>query len=66
MTNMKDSKSTNTKEKLVTVSVTNVPKNLLDVLRADAKTNHRSLSGHVRALILGAIESKKQTHTQWT
>lgn len=45
---------------MVTVSVTNVPKNLLETLRADAKNNHRSLSGHVRALIEEAIEKRKE------
>ena len=60
MAQMKDSKPGSTKAKLVTVSVTNVPKNLLDVLRADAKNNHRSLSGHVRALIEEAIEKRKE------
>jgi hypothetical protein len=60
MAQMKDSKRASTKAKMVTVSVTNVPKNLLETLRADAKNNHRSLSGHVRALIEEAIEKRKE------
>lgn len=61
MAPMKGSKRGITKEKRVSVSVTNVPKNLLAILRADAKNNHRSLSGHVRALIEEAIEKRGET-----
>lgn len=40
-----------TKAKRVTVSVTNVSQDLAELLREDAKKHHRSLSGHVRALL---------------
>jgi plasmid stability protein len=48
-----------TKAKAVTVSVTNVPNDLLSALRADAKNNHRSLSGHVRALLADVLTKRK-------
>ena len=55
---MKAQKRARTKEKTVTVSVTNVPNDLLAALRVGAKNSNRSLSGHVRALLLEVLEKR--------
>ena len=42
-------------QKYRAVSVGKLDRELVDQLRADARQNHRSLSGHIRALLESAV-----------
>jgi plasmid stability protein len=44
----------------VNISIKNVPEEKLELLKARAKRNHRSLQGELLALIEAAVESPRQ------
>jgi len=43
--------------KLVAVTVGGLSRETVKALREDAKQNHRSLAGHIRAILEGALAS---------
>jgi hypothetical protein len=53
---MKAKKQTQKDQQTTAVSVTNVPLDLVRAVRQQARANHRSLAGHIRALLEQAVE----------
>jgi len=53
---MRATKDANRLGKTVTITVGGLTREAVKTLRQDAKENHRSLAGHIRALIESALE----------
>jgi plasmid stability protein len=56
---MRDEMKSRKPAKQANISITGVPGKLLAELREDAKRNHRSLAGHIRAILEHALESRE-------
>lgn len=53
---MRATNGAKTRNKQVCVTVNGLSREAVKALRDDAKENHRSLAGHIRALIEAALE----------
>ena len=53
---MRATNKANRAGKTITITVGGLTRDTVKALREDAKENHRSLAGHIRALIESALE----------
>jgi plasmid stability protein len=45
----------NREEKMVTVTIKNIPEQIYDRIKAQAKTNHRSINGEILSILEQAV-----------